>query len=238
MEEILSHNLKEIASRYAVNNFVENGMTVGLGSGSTAAYAVEALAERISSEGLGIAKMIATSAETSRLAFFHGMTAARELNAITGWLDVTIDGADEVDPDMNVIKGGGGALVRERLVALRTKREVIVVDESKLSSSLGERHAVPIMIVPAAWETTAERVADVCGATPKLRLTPVGDPFVSDDGLYCLDVETGPIGDVAKLEQRIKLITGVVDSGLFVGIAHTIVVAKSDGKVDVYDRSE
>ena len=233
MHEIHSHNLKEIAARYAVNHFVSSGMKIGLGTGSTAAYAVEALAERIRTDGLALGRLVATSDETEQLALFHGMSAGQELTPAVGWLDVTIDGADEVDGDLNLIKGGGGALMREKLVAVRTLREVIIVDEGKVSAQLGEKHALPVMIVPSAWETTADRVEQVCGACPKLRQTPTGEPFVSDDGLYCLDVETGAIKDPAVMESRIKGLTGVVDVGLFIGLAHTVVVAMADGSVQI-----
>ena len=236
MHEIQSHNLKEIAARYAVNSFVHAGMNVGLGSGSTAAYAVSALAERIRSEGLTVGKLIATSSETERLAAFHGMTAGRDLTAAFGWLDVTIDGADEVDPELNLIKGGGGALLREKLIAERTRREVIIVDESKVSDRLGTKHDLPVMIAQYAWETIAERVAAVCGAAPVRRNTPTGEVFVSDDGLFCLDVPTGPIADARALESKLKAVTGVVDTGLFINLAHTVVVAKTDGKIEVLGR--
>jgi ribose 5-phosphate isomerase A len=161
------------------------------------------------------------------------MSAGRDLNASTGWLDVTIDGADEVDSALNLIKGGGGALLREKLVAVRTRREVIVVDESKVSMRLGAKHSVPVMVAQYAWETTAERVEGVCHAAPKLRRTSTGETFVSDDGLYCLDIETGEIADPRAMERELKAVTGVVDVGLFIGLAHTVVVAKSDGSVEV-----
>jgi ribose 5-phosphate isomerase A len=238
MHEIQSHNLKEIAARYAVNTFIEFGMNIGLGTGSTAAYAVAALAERISSEGLVVGSLVATSTETRRLATFHSMLAVRDLDASVGMLDVTIDGADEVDSDLNLIKGGGGALLREKLIAVRTKREVIIVDESKISKRLGTNHSLPVMVIPYAWDTTAERIAQACGATPVLRLTATGTVFVSDDSLYCLDLPIGEIDAPGALEAKLKAITGVVDVGLFVGLARTVVVAKADGQVEVLEKQQ
>jgi ribose 5-phosphate isomerase A len=233
---MLSHNLKEIAARYAVNNFVLPGMSVGLGTGSTAAYAVAALAERVRAESLILGKLIATSNETEELALFHGLTLEHELTAHLGMLDVTIDGADEVDHDMNMIKGGGGALLREKLVAAQTKREVIIVDAGKVAKTLGLIHTLPIMIVPYGYEATASRIETVIGRKPILRQTHTGDTFISDDGLYCVDVPLGEIRHPAKLEASLKSLTGVVDVGLFVGLAHTLVIAETDGRVTVKER--
>lgn len=236
MDELQSHNLKEIAARYAVNHTLLPGMNIGLGTGSTAAYAVTALAERISAENFPVGVLVATSAESERLARFHGMRVTRDLTAGMGWLDVTIDGADEVDSRLNVIKGGGGALLREKLVASRTRREVIIVDHGKVSDLLGTKHSLPIMIVPYAWETTAERVAAATGCVPILRRTHTDETFISDDGLYCLDLETGPIEDPEALEMRLNTIVGVVDNGIFVNLTQTLVVAMADGRVEVTER--
>ena len=232
MDELPVHNLKEIAARYAVNHFLQPGMNIGLGTGSTAAFAVAALAERISAEGFVPGALVATSSETIDLALFHAMSVAPDLSASIGWLDVTIDGADEVDGALNLIKGGGGALLREKLVAAHTRREVIVVDESKVSDKLGTRHALPVMIVPFAWETTAERIAQATGYSGSLRRTQTDTVFVSDDGLFCIDLATGPIDDPRALAQTLCAVTGVVDTGLFIGLAHTVVVAHADGRVE------
>jgi ribose 5-phosphate isomerase A len=232
-----SHNLKEISARYAINNFVQPGMNIGLGTGSTAAYAVAALAERIRTENIKVGKLVATSDETTELAMFHGLSIELDLTADFGMLDLTIDGADEVDQNFSLIKGAGGALLREKLVALHTQREVIIVDESKMVDTLGLIYPLPVMVVPYAYQMTAARIEDVLGRRPVLRLTPVGDAFISNDRHYCLDIPPGPIGNPAKVEAEIKAITGVVDVGLFIGLAHTVVVAEQDGRVTVKEKA-
>jgi ribose 5-phosphate isomerase A len=236
MEQLIAQNLKEIAARYAVNHYIQSGMNIGLGTGSTAAYAVVALAERIRAENLHVGVVISTSAETAQLAEFHGIPVTRDLAVTSGWLDVTIDGADEVDPNLNLIKGGGGALLREKLVAAQTHREVIIVDESKISRRLGEKHSLAVMVIPYAWDTTAIRLSDLgAGYVVSRRRTPTDEVFVSDDGLYCLDIDTGPIDDPAALESRIKQLTGVVDVGLFVGLTKSLIVARAEGRVEVVE---
>ena len=238
MTQLQPSQMKEAAARYAVAHTITDGMNVGLGTGTTAAFAVTALAERVKSEGLKLGTLISTSDETRRLAAEHGLEIGYDLTAEIGWLDVTIDGADEVDPYFNLIKGGGGALLREKLVADRTRREVIIVDDSKLSAALGTNFMLPVMIVPYAWETTAARVADACGLPGPLhvRVAKTGETFLSDDTLYCLDVPTGPIPDPPAAEARLKAITGVVDVGLFCGMAQTLIVAFPDGRVEMSER--
>jgi ribose 5-phosphate isomerase A len=228
-----SHNLKEIAARYAVNNYVQQGMNIGLGSGSTSAFAVAALAEKVTSEGLMLGKLVATSDETADLARFHGLSVEPDLTLEMGHLDVTIDGADEVDNHLNLIKGGGGALLREKLVAAQTKREVIIVDASKVVQTLGLKHPLPVMIVPYSYENTLMRIESVVGRKPIMRHTPTGEKFISNDGLYCVDIPLGEINNPLELEQKLKAITGVVDVGLFIGLTRTLVIAESDGKVTV-----
>jgi ribose 5-phosphate isomerase A len=236
MDELPVHNLKEIAARYAVNNYVHPGMVIGLGSGSTAAYAVEALAERIRTENFPVSTIFVTSDETGRLATFHGIPVAAEPRKSDPEIDVTIDGADEVDGGLNLIKGGGGALLREKLVAVRTKREVIVVDQSKMVKTLGTRFPLPVMIVPFAWETTQQRVEEAIGRPSHRRRTHTDSVFISNDGLYCLDVEPGAIDDPAALAAKLKEITGVVESGLFIDIAQTVVISHTDGHIEVIER--
>jgi len=222
---------KEIAARYAVERFVASGMALGLGSGSTAAYAVHALADRIAKEKLSFRCIVSTSYDTARLARSLGIEVQDDVTSDFGLLDVTIDGADEVDDNLTLIKGAGGAAVREKLVASRTKREVIIVDPSKKVSTLGLKHPLPVIIIPYGWEITQQRVEAICGRPANLRALPDGSPYISDDHLYTLDVTTGPIPDAAELQRRLKEVTGVVDTGLFVEMAAFAVIGDSDGNI-------
>jgi ribose 5-phosphate isomerase A len=222
---------KETAANYAVTKFVKTGMRLGLGSGSTAAFAVRALAKRIAEEQIALTSIVSTSTETAALARSLGIELSDNLTPAVCPIDVTIDGADEVDAQFNLIKGGGGALLREKLVAINTHQEVIIIDETKFDTLLGNIHPLPVMIVPYGWELTKVSVEKECGRCSVLRLTSSGSVFVSNDGLYCLDVATGTIADPSSLEQRINAITGVVDVGLFVGLAKNIVIGYSDGSV-------
>lgn len=231
MAELPPNPAKEAAARYAVERFIAGGMALGLGSGSTAAYAVVALADRIARENLSFRCIVSTSYDTARLARSLGITLQDDLTSDFGLLDVTIDGADEVDGDLTLIKGGGGALLREKLVASSTKREVIIVDPSKKVATLGLKHPMPVVVVPYAWQTTQKRVEAICGRPAKLRTLPDGSPFISDDHLYTLDVATGPITNAGDLERRLKAVTGVVDTGLFVGYAAFVVIADGEGDI-------
>lgn len=237
MQELQSHNLKEIAARYAVNHLIQPGMNIGLGTGTTAAFAVKALAERIQTEGFEVGRLIGTSIETIALARFYGMTTEDDLTAEMGWLDVTIDGADEVNRDLTVIKGGGGALLREKLVASRTRREVIIVNESKVVETMGQVHPLPVMIVPFGFETTIERINSLTGRSGRIRKTAIDDIFVSDDGLYCYDIAPAPIENPAEFASALNSITGVVDNGLFIGLCQTAVIAQTGGNIEVWDKS-
>ena len=225
---------KEHAARYAVAHYVVSGMKVGLGTGTTAAYVVRALAERIQREGLTLSTLISTSYETAALARSLGMVLDDELTLENTPLDVTIDGTDEADDQLNLIKGGGGALLREKLVAVATRREIIVGDPHKRVSRLGRAHALPIMIVPYAWKRTQARVEEICGRPAPLRLKADGTPFISDDALYCLDIAPGEIPDAPALETALKSVTGVVDVGLFIGLAHVLVVGHPDGRIEEF----
>jgi ribose 5-phosphate isomerase A len=222
---------KEAAANFAVENFVKPGMRLGLGSGTTAAFAVRALARRFKTEALELCGIVSTSTETAALARSLGISLQDDLTPDITPIDVTIDGADDVDSSFNLIKGGGGALLREKIVAKATLREVIIVDETKFTDVLGVIFPLPVMIAPYGWEITKSTVEKVAGRASNLRKTAAGDPFVSNDGLYCLDLEKGPIPHPALLEQRILSITGVVDVGLFVNIAKNVVIGHADGRV-------
>jgi ribose 5-phosphate isomerase A len=222
--------LKRAAALRAIE-FVADGMTVGLGTGSTAYFVVEGLGRRVA-EGLRIVG-IPTSERTA--------AQARSLNiplatfAEYQRIDLTIDGADEVERDsLNLIKGLGGALLREKIVAAASERLIIVVDHDKLVDRLGDHTPVPVEVTQFGWQATAARLAGL-GAEPVLRHAAEDHPFITDGGNYILDCRFGRIADAAALECRIAAIVGVVESGLFVGRSSAVVVASADG-VEVLTR--
>ncbi len=199
--------------------FVREGAIVGLGTGRAATAFLHALAARMR-EGLSI-RGVPTSEATARLAReLHIPLAGLE----EGLIDVTIDGADEVDPHLNLIKGYGGALVRERIVAAASRRQVILVDDSKLVPRLGTRGRLPIEVIPFALPLCLRRLKEL-GCEPTVRLVD-GRRFVSDNGNAIVDFAIGPLEDPAAFDGRIRIIPGVVDTGLFLGTAHTVLVAE------------
>jgi ribose 5-phosphate isomerase A len=203
--------------------FVRDGQTVGLGTGSTADFATRGLARRLR-EGLVIIG-VPTSEATARLARDLGIPL-RELNEVDA-IDITIDGADEVDPAWNLIKGGGGAHTREKLVARATRLEVIVVDSSKLVRRLGETIPVPVEVLSFGWHI-AQRGLEALGCTATLRHRE-GELFLTDNGNLVLDCHFNGIDDPAALERAIKALPGVIESGLFVGLTGALVVAGPEG---------
>jgi ribose 5-phosphate isomerase A len=216
-------SLKRAAAREAVM-LVEDGMIVGLGSGTTSELFLEALAERVAA-GLRITA-VPTSERVAGMARGRGLTVAA-LHEVPR-IDLTVDGADEIQPrGLDLIKGGGGALLREKLVATAADRLCIIADRSKLVSRLGERWAVPVVVVPFGWRQTADRIRRL-GGEPSLRQAG-GGPLVTDDGFYIVDCRFGPIADPARLAADLKGLLGVVEHGLFVGLAHQAIVAGEDG---------
>jgi ribose 5-phosphate isomerase A len=216
--------LKRAAAKAAVE-LVQDGMVVGLGTGSTAAFAIEDLARR-HREGLRFVGL-PTSERTAALAAAADiqLTSFAEHRQI----DLTIDGADEVERGtLNLIKGLGGALLHEKIVATASRRLAIIVDGAKLVDRLGTRAPVPVEVIAFGLEAT--RVAlEVLGASVRLRLSPAGKPFVTDSGNRILDCSFGPIADPARLEERIGRVVGVVESGLFISRADPVFVADADG---------
>jgi ribose 5-phosphate isomerase A len=216
--------LKQEAAEAAVK-LVQDGMVVGLGTGSTAFFAVDALARRYR-EGLRFVA-IPTSERTAAQARSLGipLTSFAEHRLI----DLTIDGADEVERGtLNLIKGLGGALLREKIVAAASHRLAIIVDGAKLVDRLGTRAPVPVEIVSFGLEAT-QAALEAVGASARLRRTAAGEPFVTDGGNRILDCSFGPIGDPARLEQRIRRVVGVVDSGLFISRAGPVFVGDAAG---------
>jgi len=220
--------LKRRAAERALE-FIKDGSVVGLGTGSTAKFAIEGLG-RMVKKGLSITG-VATSFATERLAREVGIQVV-SLNE-AGTIDVTMDGADEVDPAFNMIKGGGGALTREKLVALASAKRVMLVDDSKLVERLGQTRQLPVEVLSFASALSA-RLLENLGSVASLRGGP-GTPFVTDNGNHILDCAFGPIEDPSGLEKRIKLLPGVIESGLFIGIADVLVIAFED-RVEVRER--
>jgi ribose 5-phosphate isomerase A len=205
--------------------FVEDGMRVGLGTGTTAYWLVERLGERVREEGLRV-RCVPTSRRTEEQARSLGIPLVTLGEA--GGLDLAIDGADEIGPGLALVKGGGGALLREKLVASAARRFVVIADRAKLVGVLG-RFPLPVEVVRFGWELTARRVSAVTGVEPVLRRDADGAPFVTDNGNFILDCRCGEIPDPARTERELKSLTGVVESGLFVGLAHLAVVADETG---------
>jgi ribose 5-phosphate isomerase A len=198
---------------------VEDGFVVGLGSGSTAAFAIEALGEKVKREGLGVLA-VPTSYQAFLLAAEHGIqvTTLEE----HGVIDLTIDGADQIDPKLNLIKGMGAALAREKIVASASKRNVIIADESKRVKVLGANgHPVPVEVLPFAIGVVKRRI-EAFGGKAVLRegKGKVG-PVITDNGNAVLDAVFGEIPNAAELEAKLKMIPGVVETGLFVGLTTT-----------------
>jgi ribose 5-phosphate isomerase A len=218
----MTDDLKRLAARAALDE-VRNGMIVGLGTGSTAAHFIRELGDRVRS-GLQVAA-IPTSENSRQLAEQSGivLTTFKEHPTI----DVTVDGADEVSPDLDLIKGLGGALVREKIVARASKRVVIVVDEAKLVDQLGRRTVIPIEVIPFAADLVMQQLTS-WGGTAAVRCKD-GRPFVSDNDNQVVDWNHGVIRHPAELETRIKLIPGVVDSGIIARLAHRVISAGPSG---------
>ncbi|WP_135547992.1 ribose-5-phosphate isomerase RpiA [Paenibacillus cymbidii] len=220
---------KQLAAERAVQ-LVEDGMTIGLGTGTTATYAIRRIGALVRG-GLRI-RAIATSLASERLAAAEGipLVAFAELD---GSLDLTIDGADEVDPELRLIKGGGGALLREKIVAAASERMIVIVDAGKLVKRLGA-FPLPVEIVPFGNEATMRQL-DALGCRPELRWQG-GVPFRTDNGNYVADCAFGAIADPERLAAQLNHIPGVVENGLFVGLASRVIVGYDNGTVREWTR--
>ena len=214
--EVESH--KRAAAERAVE-LVRPGMIVGLGTGSTARYFIDGLGRKVG-EGLKV-QAVSTSDESGRLAKAAGIPIA---DRITGELDLAVDGADEIDPAVNCIKGRGGALLREKIVAHASRRFVLVADESKLVGRLG-RGPVPVEILPFLWEATSRSIESL-GGRPELRLA-AGEPYRTDNGNLVLDTSFGMVD--AGLGLALHGIPGVIEHGLFFGLAKAAIIGSATG---------
>lgn len=214
--------LQRAAAEHAAT-FVQDGMIVGLGTGSTAAFAIAALAARVR-DGMRI-HAIPTSRASAEQARAGGIPLTT-LNTHPA-IDVTIDGADEVDANLDVIKGRGGALLREKIVASATRRQVIIVDETKLVRRLGERMPLPVEIVPFGWKRT-QGALEALGLAPALRRAD-DRVFRTDNGNFIVDCALPQTFAVHDLAAAIKATVGVVDHGFFLGLTHTVVIGAATG---------
>lgn len=218
-------------------DFVEDGMKVGLGTGSTAAWMVKCIGDLVR-DGLKITG-VPTSTRTARLARDVGIEVVTLEEA--KWLDLTIDGTDEFDRDLNLIKGGGGALLHEKVVATASEQMIVIADETKEVAALGA-FPLPVEVIPFGWSTTKTLVEetlpslDVLGHEVRRRMN--GDqPYRTDEGNFILDLHLGRIGDPRQFALVINQIPGVVENGLFVDICDVVVLGHGDGRVEVRDLS-
>ncbi|MFO7633677.1 MAG: ribose-5-phosphate isomerase RpiA, partial [Caldilinea sp.] len=216
---------KREAGEYAVR-FVKSGMVVGLGTGSTAIHAVRRIGALMREGELCDIVGFATSSGTLTEANALGIPLLSD--DLPSEIDITIDGADEIDPAFNVIKGGGGALLREKIVAQASRRLVIVVDERKLSPQLGMTWPVPIEVMQYGYASNARFLASV-GGKVNLRMTADRNPYVTDNGNWIVDCHFGPIDDLEWLARRLETRAGIVEHGLFLHMATDLVVAGVDG---------
>lgn len=224
--------LKRLAAERAVE-FVRDGMIVGLGTGSTAKLAVDAIGRRQREEGLRI-----TGVPTSEVTAAQAVSLAIPLAdfAAVERIDLTIDGADAVKlGNLDLIKGLGGALLREKIVASVSDRMVVIVDGGKLATPFGAAVPVPVEVVRFGWQSTQRKLANL-GATPVLRAGGDGQPFVTDGGNYIIDCRFGAIDVPAALEEGLRSIVGVVETGLFIDLATEVIVAR-DGGVEMHRRT-
>ena len=229
---------KFVAAKRAVD-FVQDGMKLGLGTGSTAAWMVRCLAERIREEGLKIVG-VPTSTRTAELARQVGVPITSLDDA--KWLDLTIDGADEFDPDLALIKGGGAALLQEKIVATASDQMIVIADWAKDVAHLGA-FPLPVEVIPFGWQTTKALVEellvslDVLARDVTLRMN--GDrPLVTDEANYILDLHLRRIGNPRQLAMVLNQIPGVVENGLFIDICDIVIFGHSDGRVTVRDINE
>ncbi|MBU9724305.1 MULTISPECIES: ribose-5-phosphate isomerase RpiA [Bacillaceae] len=216
-------NAKQLAGEKAVEH-VKDGMLLGLGTGSTVYWSILKLGDLVK-KGLNI-KGVPTSTNTEKLAINLGIPLV-SLSSINQ-LDLTIDGADEANRNFELIKGGGGALLREKMVASISRRFITVIDDTKMVTDLGE-FPLPVEIIQFGWELTLKQVSEL-GSKPKLRMDN-NAPFITDNGNYILDCYFGKIQDANGLKNTLNMIPGVVENGLFVNMADTIIIGNKNGSV-------
>ncbi|MBT2663589.1 ribose-5-phosphate isomerase RpiA [Bacillus sp. ISL-45] len=217
-------NEKQMVGEKAVE-YIKDGMVVGLGTGSTAYYTIKKLGELVRN-GLKI-KGIPTSEQTAALAVEHGIQLV-DFKDVEG-IDVAIDGADEFDADLNLIKGGGGALLREKIIANAASAFIVIADSSKGANKLGT-FPLPVEIVKFGAEMTSKKIAEI-GCKPKLRLKG-NQPIITDNGNYILDCDFKQIESPEELERKLNMIPGVVENGLFVNLAKKLITIENNELVE------
>jgi ribose 5-phosphate isomerase A len=225
LDEAAQKAAKAAAARAAVG-LVRTGMTLGLGTGSTVAYFLEGLAARVAAEGLQVVG-VPTSRATEQMARQYGIPLLPDASYPCLRNDLCVDGADRVDNAGHLIKGGGGALLREKMIASHSDRLCILVDPTKLEPVFGESFPLPVECVPFGIESSMERLAEL-GCRPRLRMDG-GSPRLSDNGGYLVDCTFDSIPDPLDTERRARSIPGVVEVGLFVGMMRTLIVGRPDG---------
>ncbi|MBN2151314.1 MAG: ribose-5-phosphate isomerase RpiA [Candidatus Lokiarchaeota archaeon] len=230
---------KKLAGYAAVDNHVTRpGMRVGIGSGSTIAYSVERIGEKLKRGGIEGVVAVCTSYQSTLLCRAKGIPVTTlDDPLVDGSLDVAIDGADEFDTGLNLIKGGGGAHTQEKIVDGAAKLFVVIVDEKKQSKKLGEKWAVPVEVIPAALTVVMKRLVSL-GAKPELRMgVKKMGPVITDNGNFIIDAKLGIIDDPTAMEKVLNGITGVVENGIFPNMASIIYMGKSDGSIEVFKRT-
>ncbi len=225
-----AHALPKMCAAAAAVTRVQSGMIVGLGGGSTAAFALDGLAERLKQGSLERVFGVPCSEKVASLAERLGIPTIDPEEADR--VDLTIDGADQVDPHLRLLKGGGGALLREKIVAHATQQEIIVIDESKCVCALGAGFPLPVEVVRFGWRQE-ERFLRSIGAVPRLRMLDHA-PFVTDEGNVVLDCTFGRIEDPEALAERLDARPGIMAHGLFLRLASEVIVGRADGRVDRY----
>ena len=222
-------NEKQIAAEYSIN-FIEDGMIVGLGTGSTVELMMQKLSERVKT-GLNITA-VSTSQATTKLANSLGIkvTKFHEINQ----LDVTIDGADEVDEYLNGIKGGGGALLHEKIIASNSKKNIWIIDSTKLVKTLG-KSPLPVEVVKFGYTQLCQKLENI-GIKPIIRMRG-NAPYVTDENNYIIDLKMEKIDNPAALDSKLKTFAGVVETGLFFGVADTV-IAGVGNKIKIFNKKK
>ena len=216
-------NMKEMVGKQAAT-YIESGMTVGLGTGSTAYYFVEEIGRRVKEEGLDIIG-VTTSKRTKEQAEKLGIPL-KSVDEVD-FIDVTVDGADEIAPDFSGIKGGGGALLFEKIVAEQSKRIIWIVDESKMVDYLG-RFPLPVEVIPYGSEQLFQKF-EAKGYRPKFRVLENGERYLTDSQNYIIDLDVFPIKDPVAFGAELKALTGVVEQGLFTNMTETVLIGTPEG---------
>jgi ribose 5-phosphate isomerase A len=233
MEAQNQNQMKQAAAMYAVDTYVQDGMVVGLGTGSTAEFAVKRLAEHFNGGNLKNIRCVATSDQIAAMGRLFNLPVHDSNEFVQ--VDVTIDGADEIEPkSFTLLKGQGGALLREKLVAAVTRMEVIIADESKLVQQIGQNFPIPVEVTPFAWSQTSLRLQTL-GASPLLRPSKNNPekPFITDGNNFVLDCRFANLSDPERMANLIKSVIGVVEHGLFINMAHRVIIGSHDAVYEV-----